>query len=168
MVKNQGEKVDVDATVDDLIEAGLSGKSSLMLQYPVCFTCFDLILKKLDIAIKDQNEELAVYMEQLRMLEVEIQNRKQEENDPETKEELEKLNKEELELDAELAKIEEEEKRLEKQLKDFEKQKDSIRDEENAFWSEFNRYERDLVQQQEHRMQMTNQTQEISKLLKRL
>lgn len=89
-----GEKIDSQLLVRDLVDSNIA--NGLQLSHPICFECFDKILKQLDSKIKDQEDECNQYATHLVQLERAVSSQKKVQHDPI---EVKKLEDEERELD---------------------------------------------------------------------
>lgn len=70
MFSKVGDKVDTDLHVRDLVMSNLD--KGLQIKFPICFDCFDQILKNYEEALQEQSSSMNVYSEELRTIEKDI------------------------------------------------------------------------------------------------
>ena len=96
--------------VKDLVSGGSEGQGAaqVQLRYPVCFDCFEQIIRGLDIKILQKEAERDIYIRELKKLESKLIKAKSL-DESKLLAELRLLEAEEAELDKELQKLDQEE-----------------------------------------------------------
>jgi hypothetical protein len=100
---DNSNQVDKDLKIKDLVDA--PPNTQLQLRYPVCFECFDTIIKKLEWKIQGQEKERDIYVREIKKLEARL---------------AKVAAVDEAELEAELRALEAEEQELDKRLGELE------------------------------------------------
>lgn len=114
--------------------------------------------------IKAQEAMQKEYSEQLRIVEQDIAVRQKYQN----QDDLGQLEAEEAKLDAELAALDQEENEAKAEIVKMGEYHKEIEAEQNQYWNDFNKYERQVNQQQDTHHQMRQSLDQLKKKLQRL
>lgn len=118
-------------------------QDNIQLRHPVCFECFDEILKQLEYKVKSQEEERKMYKIELQRIEEELK-AGDGSSDQDLLRELQALEETERGLDIALEGVERQEKTQQAMLNNLEKSKSSIEQQEKSIWRKVNDYEKEL------------------------
>eukprot|EP00347_Sterkiella_histriomuscorum_P012786 403367229 len=162
---DNSNQVDKDLKIKDLVETGQA--QQLQLKYPICFECFDCIIKRLYEKIHGEEEDMGLYVKELQKVEKKL-SALQNVNESDLEQELKQLEQEDQELDKVLAEINLDEKNNQEELQRLQKAKDSLQSEEKQFWRDVNNYEKNLSGFQESLSQADYLIQNLDWQFKRL
>jgi len=164
----EGATADVSSnTLRGLRIKDFAEQPSIQLKHPVCFECFEEILKQMEFKVKSQEQERDMYKAELQRIEDELALGGGRQDD-ELLRELQALEEKERGLDKALEGVEKQEKTQQAMLKDLDRSKGAIQAQEDSIWRKVNDYEKELSTQLEANKQVDGQIKNLTQLYKRL
>lgn len=142
-------------------------QKTIQLKHPVCFECFEEILKQLEYKVKSQEQERDMYKAELQAIEKELAEADGVQDD-ELLRELQALEESERELDKGLADVAAQEAAQETMMAGLDASKGVIHAQEEQIWQKVNDYERELLSQLELNKQVDCQIKNVNQLYKKL